>query len=85
MARFEDWWRTQSLSNPSPISNSLLTGKRTGNFAEIGDFRGSQGLDTRANSKVSSQIPYASHQGIFLKYQGNIRQDQGMSSHIVVL
>src|SRR5262245_53157507 len=29
------WWRAQSKSNPSPRPNSLLTGKRTGNFVEI--------------------------------------------------
>ena len=28
------WWRTQSQSNLSPLPNSLLTGKRTGNFAK---------------------------------------------------
>ena len=28
------WWRRQLGSNPSPHQNSLLTGKRTGNFAE---------------------------------------------------
>jgi hypothetical protein len=28
------WWRTQFQSNPSPPSNSLLTGKLTGNFVE---------------------------------------------------
>src|SRR5664280_3284764 len=27
-------WRTQSQSNPSPLPNSLLTGKLTGNFAK---------------------------------------------------
>jgi site-specific DNA recombinase len=30
----QGWWRTQSQSNPSPLPNSLLTGKRTGNFVE---------------------------------------------------
>jgi hypothetical protein len=28
------WWRTQLQSNPSPLPNSLLTGKLTGNFVE---------------------------------------------------
>jgi len=30
------WWRTQSQSNLSPLSNSLLTGKLTGNFRYYG-------------------------------------------------
>src|SRR5215831_13460268 len=29
------WWRTQSKSNPSPLPNSLLTGKLTGNFVKF--------------------------------------------------
>lgn len=29
------WWRTQSRANPSPLSNSLLTGKTIGNFAKL--------------------------------------------------
>src|SRR6185437_8357666 len=29
--RLAGWWRTQSHANPSPLSNSLLTGKRAGN------------------------------------------------------
>src|SRR5262245_803648 len=29
------WWRTQSKSNPSPLPNSLLTGKLTGNYVEF--------------------------------------------------
>ena len=28
------WWQTQSDSNPSPLPNSLLTGKLTGNFVK---------------------------------------------------
>src|ERR1019366_4910719 len=31
--------RTQSKSNPSPLPNSLLTGKLTGNFADSGALR----------------------------------------------
>ena len=33
-----EWWRTQSWSNPSPPSNSLLTGERTGIFRFWGCF-----------------------------------------------
>jgi hypothetical protein len=33
------WWRTQPQSNLSPLSNSLLTGKLTGNFADSGALR----------------------------------------------
>jgi hypothetical protein len=29
---WKHWWRTQSHSNPSPLPNSLPTGKRTGNL-----------------------------------------------------
>ena len=32
------WWRTQSQSNLSPPPNSLLTGKRTGNFSILDCF-----------------------------------------------
>jgi hypothetical protein len=30
------WWRTQSMSNPSPRWNSLITGNLTGTFVEYG-------------------------------------------------
>src|SRR4029078_2176009 len=36
------WWRTQSKSNPSPLPNSLLTGKLTGisvKSARVSRFR----------------------------------------------
>jgi hypothetical protein len=32
------WWRRQSHSNQSLCANSLLTGKRTGNFQELPDL-----------------------------------------------
>ena len=38
----EKWWRTQSKSNPSPLPNSLLTGKLTGisvKSARVSRFR----------------------------------------------
>jgi hypothetical protein len=38
------WWRTQSLSNPSPLGNSLLTGKRTGNFSIFRIWPGAEAL-----------------------------------------
>jgi hypothetical protein len=34
--------------------------------------------DTRANSKASSEIPYATEQGIFAKEQGILVQEQGI-------
>ena len=38
------WWWMQSDSNPSPPSNSLLTGKLTGNFSILGEIGGQRSL-----------------------------------------
>jgi hypothetical protein len=37
-ARPTAWLTTQSDANPSQASNSLVTGKLTGNFANLGLF-----------------------------------------------
>ena len=65
----DGWWRTQSLSNPSPRRNSLLTGKRTGNFAISGASR-IRRPPSPMISGAFSQIPYATEQGISAKEQG---------------
>jgi hypothetical protein len=35
-------------------------------------------VDARANSKASSEIPYATEQGIFVQEQRNLTQQQGI-------
>src|SRR5262245_31300785 len=58
-------WRPDCMADDAvscelvSAANSLLTGKLTGNFAEL------------ANSKACSQIPYATEQGIFVAITGN--------------
>jgi hypothetical protein len=62
---------------PVSISNSLLTGKLTGNFAETGLPLGILTPNRRANSMVCNQIPYATEQGIFKRVSGKIFQGTG--------
>jgi hypothetical protein len=73
------WWRTQSHTNRSPHPNSLLTGKRTGNFVNSALSGRFLKADTQANSKASSEIPYATEQGIISAEQGILAQEQGIS------
>src|SRR4029077_945783 len=61
------WWWMQSGSNRSPPRNSLLAGKRTGNFAESGPPEAIFAHSRTANSVPCSRIPYAMEQGIFWK------------------
>ena len=61
------WWWMQSGSNRSPPRNSLLAGKRTGNFAESGPPEAIFAHSRPANSVPCSKIPYAMEQGIFWK------------------
>jgi hypothetical protein len=70
------WWRTQSNSNPSPLPNSLLAGKLTGNFGSFACAAAILSADTRANSEACSEIPCATEQGIILGEQGNLAQEQ---------
>src|SRR5207248_4104144 len=70
-----DWWSRQSDANPSPLQNpstaeSLLTGKRTGNFTKQGppnDFgaRLHEGFQSRR-----TKIPYSAEQGIWISITG---------------
>ena len=73
------WWRTQSLSNRSRIRNSLLTGKRTGNFADFGRFSAHSTTRRRANSSGFRRIPCETEQGISLAKQGSF-SEQGRRS-----
>src|SRR5881394_3149324 len=58
----------QPGSNRSPPRNSLLAGKRTGNFAESGPPEAIFTHNRPANSVPCSKIPYAMEQGIFWRY-----------------
>ena len=66
------WWRTQSHANLSPRSNSLLTGKLTGNFANSGRSAAILASSRRANSMTCIEIPYVTEQGIFGGLTGNL-------------
>jgi hypothetical protein len=55
----------QPGSNRSPPQNSLLAGKRTGNFAESGPPEPTFAPSRPANSVACRKIPYAMEQGIF--------------------
>ena len=72
------WLGTQSRANPSPRSNSLLTGKRTGNFANSRPIEGKGAANSAASTGLYEQIPYAIEQGIFSAEQGNFLRDQGI-------
>jgi hypothetical protein len=66
------------LALVSPSSNSLLTGKRTGNFVEIRLLGAILKADTRANSEACSEIPYSTEQGIISAEQGICTREQGI-------
>jgi hypothetical protein len=59
-------------------SNSLLTGKRTGNFANSRLIEGKGAANNGASTGLYEQIPYAIEQGIFSTEQGNFLRDQGI-------
>jgi hypothetical protein len=73
----EKWWWTQSISNPSQSENSLLTGKRTGKFRQIGPPGAILKADTRANSETCSTIPCPTEQGIILEEHRNLGAGTG--------
>ena len=52
------WWRTQSYSNPSPPSNSLLTGKLSGKIAKTWSVALAMPPCNAASKGVLSDIPY---------------------------
>ena len=60
---------------PVSTANSLLTGKKTGNFVNPPALAILK-ADTRAKSKAYSQIPYETEQGNFLKEQGICTREQ---------
>jgi hypothetical protein len=62
----------QSDANPSPHPVSLLTPKLTGNFARFWPSAAILVSVQRVNSIASSQIPYATEQGIFDDVSGKV-------------
>jgi hypothetical protein len=62
---------------PVSTSNSLLSGKRTGNFAETGLPRGCFAPNRLPNSVAYNEIPYGTEQGIIWCEQGNFLQRTG--------
>jgi hypothetical protein len=69
---------TQSKSNPSPLPNSLLTGKRTGNFAKNAAWVASKTVNYSVVTGLPIQIPYSTEQGIILAKQGILAREQGI-------
>jgi hypothetical protein len=59
-------------------SNSLLTGKFTGNFAEPGADPQFFAPSRRVNTVGYSRIPYAAEQGISFVEQGKVWSEQGI-------
>jgi hypothetical protein len=72
----EKWWRTQSGSNPSPLPKFPANREKNREFHRIRTFGAILKADTRANSKASSEIPYAAKQGIISAEQGILAQEQ---------
>src|SRR6185437_430442 len=68
------WWRTQSHANRSPPSNSLLSGKTTGNFlkSRLGDPYPTSYSDE--DSKICRRFPCFTEQGIFKTVTANLQQ-----------
>src|SRR5665213_362338 len=74
-----DWVAVDAVScEPVSGSNSLLTGKRTGNFANSRPIEGKGAANSAASTGLYEQIPYAIEQGIFSAEQGNFLRDQGI-------
>src|SRR6266478_2608858 len=51
------WWCVQSDSNGSPVGNSLLTGKLTGNFAILGPQKPISLHETTVLQRLFTQFP----------------------------
>ena len=72
----QDWRRTQSQSNPSPLPNSLLTGKLTGNFSILDCFPAWTSPLVQLNREVREKFPtHRSRE--FLERTGNFRSRSG--------
>jgi hypothetical protein len=63
---------------PVSTSNSLLTGKRTGNFAERRPPEAIFAPNRPTNSVAYNKIPYATEQGIFRCEQEIFYEEQGI-------
>ena len=75
-----DLWLAVDAVSYEPVSgaNSLLTGKRTGNFANSRAVEGKGAANNAASTGPYEQIPYAIEQGIFLTEQGKCWREQGI-------
>ena len=74
------WWRTQSLSNPSLYCNSLLTGKRTGNFSFFWAISRSRWLAIPMIAGLSTRIPYRWNREFLKREQGISAKGSGISA-----
>jgi hypothetical protein len=70
------WWRTQSQSNPSPPSNSLLTGKLTGNFVKFACWARFCPLTHEQIQRLGVKFP-TQPTGNFCKRTGNLSARTG--------
>ena len=75
-----EWWRTQSQSNPSPLPNSLLTGKRTGNFQELPDLL-SKKRQMAASQRASGCKFPTSKTGNYFRGTEKLSPGTGISMH----
>ena len=64
--------------NRSLLSKFPANREKSREFRQIRPLREILKADTRANSKVSSEIPYATEQGIISAEQGILVQEQGI-------
>src|SRR5262249_38637130 len=60
-----NWRRTQSKSNPSPLPNSLLTGKLTGNFVKIASLMRFCTLTRQQIQKLAAKFPTQQNRELF--------------------
>ena len=67
-------WRTQSMSNPSLHPNSLLTGKRTGNFAIPRQFPPNDFEAFQPNSLNIGTRNICERTGNFRRHSGNFQR-----------
>ncbi len=71
------WWRTQSLSNPSPLAKFPANREINREFRQIRPYCTILIANTRVNSAACSEIPYAKEQGIISEGTGNFAAGAG--------
>ena len=67
---------------PVSTPNSLLTGKRTGNFSEIVGSGGWRRRITAPAKGFRSEFPYSIEQGTISRGAGNSAHEQGSLSEV---